>query len=99
MVTFWAMLILCGASALIGAGPVGMALAVVASLYLLAFRTWRDVRFMKSELMRLSVASPADFRILLVLPGQPDGNEMPFSRRQAVRCIRCMVPMHEDLLS
>lgn len=57
-------------------------LAVVTGLGHLAFRTRREIAHVRSELRRKVEEGARPMRLMLVIPGRSDGNEMPFARRQ-----------------
>lgn len=60
-----------------------LGVAVVVAMWYLAWLTFRDVRFVSSELKRRMERKGNAMRLVMVIAGQPDGNEFPFARRQA----------------
>ena len=60
-----------------------LGVAVVVAMWYLAWLTFRDVRFVRSELKRRMERKGNAMRLVMVIAGQPDGNEFPFARRQA----------------
>lgn len=78
------MIFLAGAAVhlIVPSPPLVVCIALVASLYYLGWATWRDVRFVRSELERRAVAS--ELRIAVVIPAREDQvTAYPFARRQA----------------
>lgn len=64
--------------------PMVVCVALVVALYYLGWATWRDVRFVRSELERRAGASDKDLRIAVVIPAREDQvTAYPFARRQA----------------
>jgi teichuronic acid biosynthesis glycosyltransferase TuaC len=57
--------------------------SVVAGLYYLAFLTWRDVRNIRTVLRERASGATHPVRLVMVIPGQASGNELPFARRQS----------------
>lgn len=64
--------------------PMVVCAALVVALYYLGWATWRDVRFVLSELERRAVSTDKDLRIAVVIPAREDQvTAYPFARRQA----------------
>ena len=64
--------------------PMVVCVSLVVALYYLGYATWRDVRFVRSELERRAVATDKDLRIAVVIPAREDEvTAYPFARRQA----------------
>lgn len=82
MLAFGVLVLACVPLYILGLGPIWMAAAVVGAIHFLAYRTWRDIRSVQNELIRLNTEKDQGLRILMVIPGKPEGNELPFSRRQ-----------------
>ena len=57
-------------------------LAVVTGMGYLALRTRHDIAHVRSELRRKVEEGERPMRLMLVIPGRAEGNEMPFARRQ-----------------
>ncbi|MCB0786415.1 MAG: glycosyltransferase, partial [Flavobacteriales bacterium] len=83
LVAFGVLLVWCLVTFLLNAPVEWIGAGVVVALYLLAFRTWRDVSWVREELVLSGARSGDQLRIVFVIPGSPDGNEFPFARRQA----------------
>jgi teichuronic acid biosynthesis glycosyltransferase TuaC len=57
--------------------------SLVVGLYYLAYLTWRDVRHVRAGLQERASGEHHPVRVVMVIPGRKEGNELPFSRRQA----------------
>lgn len=69
---------------LVPSPPMVVAVALIISLGYLGWATWRDVRFVRSELDRLVLDRGRGIRILVVIPARADQTTAyPFARRQA----------------
>jgi glycosyltransferase involved in cell wall biosynthesis/O-antigen/teichoic acid export membrane protein len=73
----------CAAHVLFDMPPLFLGAVVVAALWYLAWRTLRDVLFVRSELRRRMARTKDGLRLVMVIAGKPDGHEFPFARRQA----------------
>jgi glycosyltransferase involved in cell wall biosynthesis/Na+-driven multidrug efflux pump len=58
-------------------------MSVVVGLYYLAYLTWREVRHVRAVLRERATGADHPVRVVMVIPGLKEGNELPFSRRQA----------------
>lgn len=67
---------------LLGLGGAWPGLALVIGLFTLALRTRAEVVQVRDALRRKASEGARSMRLLLVIPGDPDGNQMPFARRQ-----------------
>jgi teichuronic acid biosynthesis glycosyltransferase TuaC len=68
---------------IVTSSPMAVGVVVVVSLYYLGWATWRDVRYVRSELHRLGKGEE-HLRILVVIPAREDQQTAyPFVRRQA----------------
>ena len=54
------------------------------SLGYLGYATWRDVRYVRSELLRLAGRAPEHINVLVVIPDAEDGELYADSKRQAL---------------
>lgn len=59
------------------------AIALVVALYYLGWATWRDVRFVRSELERLATRNAGSLNIVVVIPAAEGSGAYPFAYRQA----------------
>ncbi|MBL7962500.1 MAG: hypothetical protein JNM31_01530 [Flavobacteriales bacterium] len=59
-----------------------MGVVMVVSLIYLGWATWRDVRFVRSELERLSRRSTEGLRIMVVVAARRDHDDHPVAQRQ-----------------
>lgn len=80
---FLLLVLLCCVHAWTAAPPIFLAGSVVLSLYYLGWRTFRDLRFVRKELVRLSERTAEQLRLVMVIPGSHEGHGFPFARRQA----------------
>lgn len=60
-----------------------MGVVMVLSLTWLGWATWRDVRFVVSELDRLAARDPQDLSVMVVIPDEEDGSTYAASKAQA----------------
>ena len=82
MVAFITILIFLFLATLVSATGEVMGGSVVVATLVLGWRTWRDVRALRAELQDRASTRERALRVLLVIPGTAQGNELPFSRRQ-----------------
>lgn len=61
-----------------------MGVVTVIALFYLGFATWRDVRFVLSELERLSNRTAKEIGVLVVIPEKEDGDVYEGSKQQAI---------------
>ncbi len=59
-----------------------VAWVLVAALSYLGLATWRDVRFVDAELLRLSERKAGDIRVLVVIPAPEGSGAYPFAYKQ-----------------
>ncbi len=64
-------------------GTMGMAVVLLFALSYLGWATWRDLRFVRSELDRVAAHGTGSLRLLVVIPAPAGSNSFPFAVRQA----------------
>lgn len=74
--------ILLGVVAVVGLPAHWAGVALVVGMVVLAVRTRTDIAHVRAELLRRAQGR-GPLRLLVVIPGRAEGNEMPFARRQA----------------
>lgn len=60
-----------------------MGVVLVLSMYWLGWATWRDVRFVRSELRRLSAREDHQLRLVVLIPDKAEGSMYAASKAQA----------------
>ncbi|MBZ0207935.1 MAG: glycosyltransferase [Flavobacteriales bacterium] len=60
-----------------------MGVVLVISMCWLGWATWRDVRYVRSELRRLAVRGPGQLRLVVLIPDRADGSTFAASEAQA----------------
>lgn len=60
-----------------------MGIVTALSMYFLGWLTWRDVRYVRSELLRLGARGPGQLRLVVLIPDRADGDAYAASRAQA----------------
>lgn len=60
-----------------------MGVVLVLSMLYLGWATWRDVRFVRSELLRLAARKADQFTVLVVIPDKEEGSTYAASKIQA----------------
>ncbi|MBK7382809.1 MAG: hypothetical protein IPI81_05665 [Flavobacteriales bacterium] len=63
--------------------PFAVGVALVVALYYLGWTTWRNVRFVRSELDRLATEGDTALRLVVVIPAEEKSGHYPDSHRQA----------------
>ncbi len=60
-----------------------MGVVLVAAMYWLGWATWRDVRYVRSELRRLAARDPGQLRLVVLIPDKEEGSTYAASKAQA----------------
>lgn len=60
-----------------------MGIVTALSMYFLGWLTWRDVRYVRSELRRLGARGPGQLRLVVLIPDRADGDAYAASKKQA----------------
>ena len=60
-----------------------MGVVLVLAMFWLGWATWRDVRYVRSELRRLAVRGPGQLRLVVLIPDRADGTTFAASKAQA----------------
>lgn len=60
-----------------------MGIVLVLSMFYLGWATWRDVRFVRSELLRLATREAHQLSVLVVIPDKAEGSTFAASKAQA----------------
>lgn len=60
-----------------------MGVVLVLSMFWLGWATWRDVRYVRSELRRLSTRATGELRLVVPIPDRAEGTTFAASKKQA----------------
>ncbi len=61
-----------------------MGVVLVLAMFWLGWATWRDVRYVRSELRRLSTREAGELRLVVLIPDRADGTTFAASKKQAM---------------